>query len=361
VPDPFAEGRLQTQNDLQRTIHRDHWEERIQLITALASSYYPVLQRTARRMAACAESARLALDPETDTVTPIITRCCNRICPYCTVARTVRAKLQLLAIMTTMANARSVVLTARSSDAPLADQLRKLRAAFRRLRSYKQWRGLVTGGVYTVEITYNHRRAQWHPHVHLIIDGKYVPQKLLSAMWRKATADSDIVWIAAIRDTPTAAMELAGYIGKPPNIRHLDNAKLFEYVLATKGLRMLQTFGLCRSREPLDQDKTHTTPLPAECITLSRLRFLADRGCPDAQHLGELIELRWPMFQGFFTHKTHTQALAINPDHPPSPLVYDPPIKALWQALMSANASGILAVYDLYAPETPWQATKATG
>jgi hypothetical protein len=361
VPDPFAEGRLQTQNDLQRAIHRDHWDERIQLIAALANSYYPSLQRTARRMAACGESVRLALDPETDTVTPIITRCRDRICPYCTVARTVRAKLQLLAIIGTMSNPRSVVLTARSSDDPLGRQLPWLRQAFRRLRGYKKWQALVTGGVYTLEITYNPRRAQWHPHVHIIIDGLYFPQKLLSALWRKATGDSDVVWIQAIEDTPKAAMELAAYIGKPPNIRNLDNNRLREYVRATHGLRMLQTFGRCRSKEPLDHDKAHAAPPPGPCLTLSRLRFLADRGCPDAQHLGELIELRWPMFSGFFKHKTHTPALTVDPQHPPSATVYDAPIKALWQGIMSASASGILAIYDLYAPQTPWQPSKATG
>jgi len=52
-------------------------------------------------------------------------------------------------------------------------------------------------------------------HLHLAMVMPFIPQKVLSAMWR-AHADAPIVWIRAIRDIPGIRRELAKYMTKAP-------------------------------------------------------------------------------------------------------------------------------------------------
>ena len=344
----YKHGELTQQNDLQKAIHRPHWQERLEIIEALSKSAYASDLRTAARLSACGQSARLWLDPEHGKVVTILTRCGVRICPWCTHHRTARAKFQILAIMKTMTFPRTIVLTARSTNRPLADQLTKLRQDFRRLRKNKRWNELVTGGVYTLEVTYNPRSRTWHPHVHLIVDGRFFPQPLLSSLWKQATTDSEIVWIHKVDDGNRAAMELAGYIGKPPKIKELPSPRLVEYVHATAGLRMLQTFGRTRSQPGMDKDVRSPPPAPEACLTLNRIRYLAKAGQLQALELSQLIPARWPIYLPFF----NPAAPAPDPPNRSTPAqdleLLDAAIFCQFEQLLTARTAGLLDVYDIY-------------
>ena len=334
------------QNDLQKAVHKLHWQERIELIAALAQSSRPADNKTAARLAACAQVARLWLDPAKGRVSNIITRCGVRICPWCTHHRTARAKYQILEVMGKMASPRTIVLTARSNDQPLATQLKKLRDDFHKLRRNKKWKALVTSGIYTVEVTYNPRAMTWHPHVHLIIDGQFFPQPLLSSLWKQATGDSNIVWIHKIDDALSSAMELAAYIGKPPKLKEMPNDKLREYVQATAHVRMLQTFGKAKTAKTIDQDPRPAAPAPEACFTINRIKYLANRGQAQAEVLAQLIPARWPLFLPFFSR----EAFPIPPPGQSRPHidvpVLDAAIFAQFELLLKARADGDLELYN---------------
>lgn len=336
------------QNDLQKAIHQHHWQERKALIESIDSSAHKRDRSLARRLASCGQVARLWLDPAKGKVVTVITRCGVRICPWCTHHRTAHATAQILAIMSRMKEPRTIVLTARSTELPLMTQLAKLRADFKRLRRTKEWKDHNTGGVYTLEVTYNPRASTWHPHVHLITEGKYFPQALLSKLWKQATGDSDITWIQKADNAHKAAIELAGYIGKPAKIKDLPIDKLMEYIHATRGLRMLQTFGACRSAAADDADPKREELPPNSFLTLNRIRFLAYRGQTLAVQLAKTIPQRWPIFRRFFDPQVEDlpppQGKSVRQDFE----LLDASIFIDFTMLLRARDAGDLDLYDIY-------------
>jgi hypothetical protein len=338
---------LDQQNDLQRAIHHEHWEERLDILHALAASFHKAEQKQARQLSACGHTARLYLDLQSDTVRTLIHRCKNRICPWCTHHRTAKAMKQILRIMSTMTAPRTIVLTPRSTPASLHAQITAMRHAFARLRRNKQFRSFVRGGVYAVEVTWNPRKSTWHPHLHLIVDGNFFPQRLLSSLWSKATAGSDIVWVHKVDRAESAAIELAGYIGKPPKVKEMPAAALREYAGATRGIRMLQTFGNCKSQKADDGDEKFSPPPDSGTISVNRIRFLAQKGHEQARQLAHWLPIRWPIFRRFF-HPAQ--------DRPPDPLTQLLPdqiqelsqtIARLFKELLGQQDTGALGVFDI--------------
>lgn len=153
-----------------------------------------------------------------------------------------------------MDSPRHLVLTAPSVTAPLADQLAELRAAFRRLRQSDAWKATQKGGVYAFEVTRNARTGLWHPHVHVIIDGRYWPHHEARDAWRAALAggsiwghladdDAVIVHLSAVHSRQAVARYIAKYITKPAEIADWPQAAILEYADALHGVRLLHTFG----------------------------------------------------------------------------------------------------------------------
>ncbi|GAH43615.1 unnamed protein product, partial [marine sediment metagenome] len=164
--DPWPQT-VAPQTRLQEAIHEKHWAERRQVIQALASGYYKDLQRWATQLAACGHTVRFWIDPDAGSVRPWMPRCKHRLCPWCAKARTIHVADQLEAAMKKFKRPRLMVLTVRSNERPLADQLRAMRDAFKRLRRKAEWLRKVVGGVYVIEITLNLKTRKWHPHIHL--------------------------------------------------------------------------------------------------------------------------------------------------------------------------------------------------
>jgi hypothetical protein len=345
------------QNDLQESIHQRHWNERAVIINSLSQSPYPSNRKQSRRLAACGATARFYVDTIAGDVTTSITRCGVRLCPWCTRHRTAEATRQILAAMATMLHPRVIVLTLRSVCGPLSPQLDHLRRAFRRLRSYKKWKDLVTAGIYAIEVTFNTVTKRWHPHVHMIVDGQYFPKFLLTNLWRKASEGSEITWIQDVTNPNEDALELAAYIGKPPAVAHLGLAAIQEYARVTTGLRMLQPFGTLRTGVVDDADPH---PGPAQSVpflTANRIRFLAQAGQVNAARLSKLIALRWPQFAFYLDPESrenpdvrlHADALTIQ--------VRKAELLMHFVLLIRLHEGGELDRYDLYAREQTWLST----
>jgi hypothetical protein len=83
----------------------------------------------------------------------------------------------------------------------------------KRGRSFKL-RALLKG-LSSLEITYNKETGTWHAHRHLIISMPYLPQIVLSTLWRIATKnDGQIVDVRAIEDVETGVQEALKYVTK---------------------------------------------------------------------------------------------------------------------------------------------------
>ena len=130
--------------------------------------------------------------------------CRVRVCPDCERARSARLAHRFADLTLDMARPIFWTFTV-PNVAP--DQLERgvdwLLESFRRLRR----RGIFTGrkclgdpsctghkpaagGVYALEVTYNEKRADWHPHVHALLDAPFIRWAEMRAAWRAVTCDA---------------------------------------------------------------------------------------------------------------------------------------------------------------------------
>lgn len=149
---------------------------------------------------------------------------------------------------------RFVTLTLRSSDEPLADTLDRLYACYRRLQRSKLWAAKVEGSVAFLEVKVGKNSGKWHPHLHVICSGKYLPAKVLSNKWLELTGDSHVVDVRLVEDAREVARYITKYATKPGHGTYVHNrARLREAITALAGRRMMIRQGTYRDY-PLRDD-----------------------------------------------------------------------------------------------------------
>lgn len=140
---------------------------------------------------------------------------------------------------------RFITLTLKHSNAPLVDQIRRLKAAFKRLRKAPLWKATVDGGAVLIEVKRCGRH--WHPHLHLVAAGRYLAKAELSELWHEATGDSFIVDIRALHNVQDACHYVTKYVTKgiDGSVWATDDTAQ-EWIAASKGIRACDTFGTWR-------------------------------------------------------------------------------------------------------------------
>lgn len=166
---------------------------------------------------------------------------------------------------------RFLTLTIKSGDQPLAGLVDKLYKSFAQLRRTPLWRATVTGGAAFLEIKYFAVTQRWHPHVHCLIEGGYLPHPPLKAHWHRITGDSYIVDIRSPRDKSAAKHYITKYASKPFDGSVLSRPdQLAEAMVAMTGRRTALTFGNWRGARLLARhDDT-------EWVTVASLRDIRD-------------------------------------------------------------------------------------
>jgi hypothetical protein len=117
----------------------------------------------------------------------------------------------------------------------------------------------VAGGGRFDEVTFNLAARTWHPHAHLLLEAPYLPQQELADTWRAVTCTdprhrragwcpaecdegSPVVDIRAV-DAGTVR-EAVKYVTKVAELVQGDDpVQLVEFMLATRGRRMVRGFG----------------------------------------------------------------------------------------------------------------------
>lgn len=193
------------------------------------------------------------------------TRCRSRVCPRCSRFRARQLAVRIAAIVRRMDAPRFLTLTIRSTDRPLAEQVKHLRRRFAAMRRRPEWRQHVRGGVYTIEITHNPKTDRWHPHLHAIIDGIYWPHDALLGLWTAIVRDHAGVDIRAVHGVRKLANYLAAYVAKSCDLSKLATDQLAEWAVETHGLRLAQTFGSLQKCKPQTDD---LEPLPTRMVEI---------------------------------------------------------------------------------------------
>lgn len=176
-----------------------------------------------------------------------------------------------------------VTLTIRHSDQELSRQLDRLIRSFRLLRGSKPWTSKIAGGCAFIEVKRSRDNHHWHPHLHVIAEGTYVPQSDLAHRWHAITGDSYIVDIRRVRTTAEAARYASKYAGKPiANSATHDQGLLLQCIEALQRRRLVFTFGSWRG---LRLAERHDTGEWHAVAPLAELIELAKRGNKHAQEI----------------------------------------------------------------------------
>lgn len=142
---------------------------------------------------------------------------------------------------------KMIALTLKHSDDPLALQIKRIYDCFQKLRRRAYFQRLITGGVWFFQLKFNHQTEQWHPHIHCLVAGKYLPHGRLKQLWHKITGDSTIVDIRPVKDLEGCSNEVARYATSPADITAVDLERAQEIFYATKHRRICGSWGSAKS------------------------------------------------------------------------------------------------------------------
>lgn len=175
---------------------------------------------------------------------------------------------------------RFVTITIKTTGLTLKAGVDKLYKCFGLLRRSKLWAQKVTGGCAICEVLPRAGGTEWHPHLHLIVEGKYLPLKPLRKLWHTITGDSYIIDVSRGKDVTHAATYISKYITKP-----FDDSttrvplRLIEAIKALHGRRLVMTFGKWRGQRLTEY---HPLGVWIKVIGLGELRLRTEKGDEDA-------------------------------------------------------------------------------
>lgn len=201
----------------------------------------------ASRMSDCRTSAWFVRNTLTGEVQIASSSCKLRWCPLCAKARAAYLSHEVAAWLRSKNFPKFVTLTLKHSNAPLADQVNYLYACFRQLRRHREIVKSFHGGIWFFQIKFEKNSGEWHPHIHIVVQGRYFPKRRLAAIWLKITKNSNIVDIRPCRDPKRAANDIARYASRPGNLIELNLDRAQELYLAMYGRRLCGTWGTARS------------------------------------------------------------------------------------------------------------------
>lgn len=234
----------QSYQEFSTSFNRPEWlavRETYQLMDLSGST------RRSDSLDSCRQIAWFVRNTETGKVRVSSNHCHLRWCPLCATAKKAHVASQLQPWLRTANYPKMVTLTLQHSNAPLSFQVNSLYQAFRKLRKTKLIQSKVTGGIWFFQIKFDVASHQWHPHIHSLMTGKYIPHGLLSTLWLKITHTSFIVDIRPVNDFEKASFEVSRYCARPSPVRDIPKSKRTELFSAMHGRRLCGCWGSARA------------------------------------------------------------------------------------------------------------------
>ena len=199
------------------------------------------------RLQQCRKFAWFVQSSVTKKLRVMSSRCKLRWCPICRdvsrmiVTNSVEEWLRL------QQYPKMITLTLCHSDDPLQLQIDRIYKAFQLLRRRAFIQHRISGGVWFFQLKFNTTTEQWHPHIHCLVAGKYLPQNELKKLWHKITGDSYVVDIRPVKDLEGCSNEVARYATSPADITAVNLERAIEIYYATKHRRICGSWGSARS------------------------------------------------------------------------------------------------------------------
>lgn len=207
---------------------------------------------------ACRRRSWFARNVDTGEVRVFSSSCRLRWCSLCSNARRTWVTGEVARWIQHASYPKFLTVTLKHSNAPLLFQINSLYEYFRKFRHAKFFAAGATGGVWFFQIKRSKATSQWHPHIHCIVEGKYMAQRKLSKLWCRITSGSKVVDIRPIRDPAKAANEVARYASAPADLVTSKPDDYFEIFQSLHSRKSCGTWGSARSvllKQPAAKDK----------------------------------------------------------------------------------------------------------
>lgn len=173
--------------------------------------------------------------------------CHHRLCLPCAQARSQTIALNVLSHLGS-SPVRFLTLTIRHDHPSLTDAIDHLYDSFARLLRQPWWQKRVTGGVAFLEVPRSTEQPAWHPHLHVLVTGAFLPKPDLREQWAACTRGSYVLDISLVRDHGKVAQYVTKYASKPLHGTITRDVTLIaELACALHGRRLLRTFGTWRA------------------------------------------------------------------------------------------------------------------
>ena len=215
------------EDDADQLIRFKPWTDQRKWLLAMLP-HLPLGWKKAERIRACGRNAWVEYSPSHHKVRVVGNFCGNRLCPACRAkrARDIAHRLEMLTGKADGFALKLITLTMKHSSDTLLEQMCKLRAWFRRLRSRPVWKNNVTVGVAIAEVSRNEETGHWHPHLHIIALANFVSVQRIRDEWWRITKSSRIVDIRVIRGPSQVGRYVTHYLVKPPDPKVMASPEL---------------------------------------------------------------------------------------------------------------------------------------
>jgi hypothetical protein len=194
----------------------------------------------------CHNKAVFARNITTGSVRVLAKSCHLRFCPICNQARENMIRRNVSGWLEKKAYPKFMTLTLKNCTDGLRGEIQRLYQCFRQLRRIKLIKQRVKSGIWFFQVTRSKDGLTWHPHLHCILTGGYIPKRDLLQEWYRLTGESFIVDIKLIRDVHSAACEVARYAATACNIKSINTDEMFELENALRSRRICGTWGQAR-------------------------------------------------------------------------------------------------------------------
>jgi hypothetical protein len=233
--------------------YRDYLLRDLTVLYARAYDYYigaysSDMSFSQKRFINCHSQAVFARNKQTGYVRVLARSCHLRFCPICNQAREKLIRHNVVQWLETKSYPKFLTLTLKHTSDDLRAQIDKLYRCFRALRRLRLVKQRVQSGIWFFQITRGRSGTEWHPHLHCILTGGYLPKTTLQRDWMRITGESFMVDIRLIRDVKSASFEVARYSAQACNIKTLNCDEMFDLDCALKRRRICGTWGSARKQ-----------------------------------------------------------------------------------------------------------------
>jgi len=191
----------------------------------------------------CCTGAAMYHNPSTGELKVISGACNLRWCPICARKKAFKVSRDIADWLADYDTPRFLTLTLKHSKAPLGDQIDRFQQNWRKFYRSEEFKAHIMQGIWALQITWNAKRKEWNPHMHILYKGEFWDKLEIKRLWKRITGDSFIVDIEAVKDREKAIDYVARYVGRPCSLINIPESQYSSLYWGTKGRRMFGQVG----------------------------------------------------------------------------------------------------------------------